>query len=338
VVDALLLVSFGGPEGPDDVMPFLEHVLRGRPVSSERVQEVATHYLRFGGVSPINAQNRLLLAALRDALARRQWDLPVYWGNRNWHPFLADAVRQMQLDGIRRAAAFVTSAYAGYSSCRQYLEGLEEARLASGGGAPELVKLRPFFNHPGFVTPFADGLRAARSEAGSAAPLLMSAHSIPCAAAASSDYERQVAETARLVAEGAGEAPDSWSLVFQSRSGSPQQPWLGPDVNDALRDLSGHPSTAIVVPIGFVSDHMEVVYDLDRQAAATAASRDMRLLRTATPSADPRFVAMILELVEEAEGRRRPSWLGNLGPAPFPCAVGCCPPPGAGRRPDSRSG
>ncbi len=325
--DALLLVSFGGPEGPDDVVPFLEHVLRGRPVGPERRREVADHYLAFGGVSPINAQNRGLLDALRDALARRQQDLPVYWGNRNWHPFLADAVRQMKSDGIRRAAAFVTSAYAGYSSCRQYLDDLDRARAGAGDGAPEIVKLRPYFNHPGFVTPFADGLRAARVEAGPTAPLLMSAHSIPCAAASTSDYDRQLTETARLVAEAAGEPPDRWSLVFQSRSGPPEQPWLGPDVNDALRNLPGGPSATIVVPIGFVSDHLEVVYDLDRQAAATARARGIRLLRTATPGTDPRFVAMILDLMEEAGGRRPPSWLGDLGPARFPCAGGCCPPP-----------
>ena len=237
----------------------------------------------------------------------------MYWGNRNWHPFLADAVRQMKSDGIRRAAAFVTSAYAGYSSCRQYLDDLDRARAGAGDGAPEIVKLRPYFNHPGFVTPFADGLRAARAEAGPTAPLLMTAHSIPCAAASTSDYDRQLSETARLVAEAAGEPPDRWSLVFQSRSGPPEQPWLGPDVNDALRHLPGGPSATIVVPIGFVSDHLEVVYDLDRQAAATARARGIRLLRTATPGTDPRFVAMILDLMEEAGGRRPPSWLGDLG-------------------------
>ena len=336
--DALLLVSFGGPEGPDEVVPFLEHVLQGRPVSPARMREVADHYLAFDGVSPINAQNRRLLGALREALTWGQRDLPVYWGNRNWHPFLADAVRQMKSDGIQRAAAFVTSAYAGYSSCRQYLEDLDRARAVAGDGAPEVVKLRPFFNHPGFVTPFADGLRAARAEAGPTAPLLMSAHSIPCAAASTSDYQRQLAETARLVAKVAGEPPDRWSLVFQSRSGPPDQPWLGPDVNDALRHLPGDLAATIVVPIGFVSDHLEVVYDLDRQAAATARARGIRLLRTATPGTDPRFVAMILDLMEEAEGRRSPSWLGDLGPALFPCATACCPPPAPVRAGRGRPG
>ena len=219
--DALLLVSFGGPEGPDDVLPFLDNVLRGRPVSPERREEVAAHYLSFGGVSPINNQNRLLAAALRQAVTERRSSLRVYWGNRNWHPFLADTVRQMQADGVRRAAALVTSAYAGYSSCRQYREDLARARAAVGPAPPEIVKLRPFFNHPGFVEPLAAGLRAARAEAGPAAPVLMSAHSIPCALAATSEYERQLRETARLVAEGAGESPDRWTLVFQSNRSQP---------------------------------------------------------------------------------------------------------------------
>jgi ferrochelatase len=329
--DAVLLVSFGGPEAPDDVFPFLENVLRGRSVPTDRMQQVAAHYLEFGGVSPLNEQNRKLVAALRDALAERHRDLPVYWGNRNWHPLLADTVRTMQMDGVRRAAAFVTSAYSGYSSCRQYLEDLARARATVGADAPELVKLRPYFNHPGFVEPLADGLGAARAKAGPEAPVLMTAHSIPCAMAAACDYERQLGETAGLVAALAGETPDRWSLVYQSRSGPPQQPWLEPDINDAIAALPRHPATAIVVPIGFVSDHMEVVYDLDLVAAATAAGRGIRLVRSATPGTDPRFVAMILDLLEEAEGRRAASFLGDMGPATFPCAAGCCPSPRPGR-------
>jgi ferrochelatase len=329
--DAVLLVSFGGPEGPDDVLPFLQNVLWGRSVPPDRMQQVAAHYLEFGGVSPLNDQNRKLVAALRDALAERHRDVPVYWGNRNWHPLLADTVRAMRTDGVRRAAAFVTSAYSGYSSCRQYLEDLARARAAVGADAPELVKLRPYFNHPGFVAPLADGLRAARAQAGPDAPVLMTAHSIPCAMAATCDYERQLAETARLVATLAGETPDRWSLVYQSRSGPPQQPWLEPDINDAIAALPRHPATVIVVPIGFVSDHMEVVYDLDRVAAATAAGCGIRLVRSATPGTDPRFVAMIPDLLEEAEGRRAPSFLGDTRPATFPCPAGCCPPPHPGR-------
>ena len=318
--DAVLLVSFGGPEGPDDVLPFLENVLRGRPVPPERLHQVAAHYLAFGGVSPINEQNRALRTALQARLP-----LPVYWGNRNWHPLLADTVRQMAADGVARAAAFVTAAYSSHSSCRQYLDDLAAARATVGPGAPELVKLRPYFNHPGFVDPLAEGLRAARAAAGPEAPVLMSAHSIPAGMAATSDYERQLAETARLVAARAGEPPGRWALVFQSRSGRPDQPWLGPDVNDAIGALPPSTEAVIVVPIGFVSDHMEVIYDLDRVAAATAAARGIRLLRTATPGTHPHFVAMIEELVEEAGGGQVAAAVGDMGPAPFPCPPGCCP-------------
>jgi ferrochelatase len=328
--DAVLLVSFGGPEGPEDVMPFLENVLRGRPVGRDRMEQVAAHYLEFGGVSPINEQNRKLAAALGDALAQRGWDLPVYWGNRNWHPYLAETVQRMQADGIRRAAAFATSAYSSYSSCRQYLGDLAQARATVGAGAPELVKLRPYFNHPGFVAPLADGLRTARAQAGPDAPVLMTAHSLPCPMAATCEYEQQLGEAARLVATLAGETSDGWRIVFQSRSGPPQQPWLEPEINDVIAALPHYP-TAIVVPIGFVSDHMEVVYDLDRVAAATAARRGISLLRSATPGTDPRFVDMILDLIAEAEGRRAPSFLGDMGPAAFPCAAGCCPPAAAPR-------
>jgi ferrochelatase len=333
--DAVLLVSFGGPEGPDDVLPFLENVLRGRSVPRDRMQQVAAHYLEFGGVSPINGHNRKLVASLRDALAQRHRDLPVYWGNRNWHPFLADTVRQMETDGVRRAAAFVTSAYSSYSSCRQYLEDLAQARTMVGADAPELVKLRPYFNHPGFVEPLANGLRTARAQAGPEAPVLMTAHSIPCTMAATCDYEKQVHETARLVGTLAGETTDQQRIVFQSRSGPPHQPWLEPDINDAIATLPPHPGTAIVVPIGFVSDHMEVVYDLDRVAASTAAGRGIRLVRSPTPGTDPRFVGMILDLVEEAEGQRPPSFLGDMRPVTFPCAAACCPHPPTSR-PNSR--
>ncbi|MGH8921611.1 MAG: ferrochelatase, partial [Actinomycetes bacterium] len=226
--DAVLLVSFGGPEGPDDVMPFLDNVLQGRDVPDARRQAVADQYRLFGGVSPINGHNRELLAAIREELETHGPDLPVYWGNRNWHPLLADTVATMGADGITRALAFVTSAYSSYSSCHQYLDDLFRARQAVGPGAPTIDKIRPFFNHPGFVEPSADRLRVARRQAGSDAPVLFSAHSIPRSMAAASDYERQLREHARLVAERA-DAPD-WQLVFQSRSGPPGQPWLEPDV------------------------------------------------------------------------------------------------------------
>jgi ferrochelatase len=321
--DAVLVVSFGGPEGPADVMPFLRNVLRGRPVSEERLHQVAGHYLEFGGVSPINGQNRALVAGLGRAFAERGQTLPVYWGNRNWHPYLHDVVETMAADGIRRAAAFVTSAYSSYSGCRQYLEDLARARQAVGTGAPEIVKLRPYFNHPGFVLPLADGLREARLEVGPDTPVLMSAHSIPLSMAAACEYERQLRETAGLVARAAAVPEERWTLVFQSRSGPPNQPWLGPDINDAIRALDDSPKAALVAPLGFVSDHMEVVYDLDRVAAATAAARGMRFVRSRTPGHDSRFITMVCDLVEEADGLRPPSALGEIGPVSCPCRGGC---------------
>jgi protoporphyrin/coproporphyrin ferrochelatase len=305
--DAVLVVSFGGPEGPDEVMPFLENVLRGRPVPPERKAEVAAHYHELGGVSPINGQNRELVTRLRRGLAGRGSPVPVYWGNRNWHPFLRDTLATMRSDGIRRAAAFVTSAYSSFSGCRQYVQDIEAAR-AGVPGAPEIVKLRAFYDHPGFVAPLADGLRDARAIAGPDAAVLMSAHSIPTAQAARCAYESQLRETARLVDHLAGEEVGGSSLVFQSRSGSPAQPWLGPDVNDAIAASSA--PAVIVVPIGFVSDHMEVVYDLDRRAAGVAASRSIRFFRSSTPGDDPRFVDMICDLVQEG--------------TPCPAVTGCC--------------
>jgi ferrochelatase len=320
--DAILLLSFGGPERPEDVRPFLANVLRGRPVPPERLDAVASHYLLFGGRSPINDLNRALLGALRELPSvGGRW--PLYWGNRNWRPFVADAVAQMAADGVRRAAVFVTSAYSSYSGCRQYLDDLRQAAIPGG---PELVKLRPYFNHPGFVEPLADGLRRARQEAGPGAAVLMSAHSIPAEAARRCDYREQLLETASLVAERAG--VDSWRLVFQSRSGGPGDDWLGPDVLEAIDALPPGAPSVVVAPIGFVSDHMEVVYDLDVAAAEAAAARGVRLVRSATPGSDPRFAAMVGELVAEMEdpGAHPPRALGRLGPRPCPCPDGCCPP------------
>jgi protoporphyrin/coproporphyrin ferrochelatase len=325
--DAVLLLSFGGPDGPDDVMPFLQNVVRGRPVPPERLEQVAAHYYLFGGVSPINAANRALREAISDALLTRGRSLPVYWGNRNWHPLLTDTVRTMSDDGIRTAAALVTSAYSSYSSCRQYLDDIDTAREAVGAGAPEIVKLRPYFNHAGFVGPLAEGLRTARLEAGPEAPVLMTAHSIPVAQAATCRYELELAETARLVAAEAGEPDRSWEIVYQSRSGGPGQPWLGPDINDAIEALPDAVRNVIVVPVGFVSDHMEVVFDLDHQAAATAAKRGIKMVRSATPGSHPDFAVMAAQLVEEMEDARPADSLGRLGPAPCPCDPGCCPRP-----------
>ena len=331
--DAFLLVSFGGPESRSDVIPFLENVTRGRGVPRERLEQVAEHYYRFGGVSPINAQCRDLLAAIEKDFAASGIDLPVYWGNRNWDPLLTDAVAAMAADGRQRAIAFVTSAYSSYSGCRQYLENIEQARAEVGPGAPQIDKLRPYFNHPGFVEPLAD---AARRAAETLPPsvmenfdLVFTAHSIPEAMAAASGpaggaYSRQLAEASRLVAERAGRGR-SWRLAYQSRSGPPSVPWLGPDVNDCLAELAGSGSAAVVlVPVGFVSDHLEVVYDLDVEAAQLAERLGLPLARAATPGTDPRFVAMITELVAERLSGQPPRALGDLGPSLDVCGSGCC--------------
>lgn len=311
--DALLLLSFGGPDGPEDVRPFLANVLRGRPVPPERVEQVAANYMLFDGRSPINDQNRVLLGALRERTGR-----PVYWGNRNWHPFLADTLAQMRDDGIGRAAVFATSAYSSYSGCRQYLEDMDRARAEVGPGAPELVKLRPFFDHPGFHGPLTEGLARAVAQAGPEAPVLMSAHSIPETMAATCDYEEQLKATASRVAAGAAVAPGRWRQVYQSRSGSPAQPWLGPDVLEAIAALPGDTRSVIVTPIGFVSDHMEVVYDLDTAAAEAARAQGMRFVRSATPGSHPAFADMVIDLVTELE---------RAGGGPTWCRPGCCPPP-----------
>ena len=330
-IDALLLLSFGGPDGPDDVMPFLANVLRGRPVPPERVEQVASNYMLFGGRSPINDQCRALLDAIAADFAATGRALPLYWGNRNWKPYLADTVARMRDDGIGSAAVFVTSAYSSYSGCRQYQEDMARARAEVGPGAPELYKLRPFFNHPGFVGPLAEALGAAVADAGPDAPVLMTAHSIPESMAAHCDYERQLDETAALVAGAAGVGPGRYRRVYQSRSGSPAQPWLGPDVLEAIADLPEGTASVVVAPIGFTSDHMEVVYDLDTQAAEAAAERGIRLVRAATPGCHPAFVSMVGDLLDEVTdpASHPPVALGPLGPRRWPCAEGCCPGPPA---------
>jgi protoporphyrin/coproporphyrin ferrochelatase len=330
--DAFLLVSFGGPEGPDDVMPFLENVTRGRGVPRQRLEHVAEHYYRFGGVSPINQECRNLLAAVEKDFAASDVDLPVYWGNRNWDPLLADTVAAMAADGRRHAIAFATSAYSSYSGCRQYLEDIERATEAVPG-APRIDKLRPFFNHPGFIEPLADAARRAgeslRSGVQDDYDLVFTAHSIPEAMSRASGpsgnaYPTQLAEASRLVAERLGRA-GSWRLVYQSRSGPPSVPWLVPDLDDCLKDLAGSGSKGVVlVPVGFVSDHMEVVFDLDIEAAETAERLGLPLARAATPGTDPRFIAMITELVAERLDGRPPRALGSMGPALSTCGSGCC--------------
>jgi ferrochelatase len=330
--DALLIVSFGGPERPDDVMPFLENVLRGKNVPRERMLEVAEHYHHFGGKSPINEQNRQLIAALRQELAAHGPDLPVYWGNRNWHPLLEDTLRQMQKDGIRRSLAFVTSAYSSYSSCRQYREDIARAREAVGEGAPLVDKIRAFHNHPAFIETLVARIRHVMDKLPptrrGAAHLIYTAHSIPLGMAQTSDYEQQLRETGRLVAEALGR--ESWRLVYQSRSGPPSQPWLEPDILDCLRDLksAGGSSDVVIAPIGFVSDHMEILFDLDTQARELCEELGLEMVRAETAGTDPRFIRMIRDLVvERTDENQKRLALGTLSPRPDQCPQDCCPAP-----------
>lgn len=326
--DAVLVVSFGGPEGPDDVMPFLENVLRGRPVPRERMLEVAEHYHHFGGVSPINVQNRALIAALEQELAAHGPRLPIYFGNRNWHPMLPDTLRKMRDDGVKRAIAFFTSAFSSYSGCRQYRENIAAAREQIGPDAPEVEKLRVFFNHPGYVEPMAgllaDSLGKIPAERRGAAEVLFTAHSIPLAMAANCRYELQLRESCRLVA-GLGGA-GNWKLVFQSRSGPPQQPWLEPDVGAAIREAHSRGVTDVIVaPIGFISDHMEVMFDLDIEALDISHELGVNMIRCPTVGTHPRFVQMIRELiVERMSDEPLRLCLGELGPSHDVCPIDCC--------------
>lgn len=344
--DALLLLSFGGPEGPEEVLPFLANVTRGRGIPAERLESVAQHYLHFGGVSPINGHNRTLIAAVEAELAAQRMRLPVYFGNRNWHPLVEDTLGRMQADGVRNALVFATSAWGGYSGCRQYQEDIARAREAVGPQAPELVKLRQFFDHPLFVAAVADAVTAAfaqlPTEQCAQARLVFTAHSVPQSADLAAGppeegghrYSRQVREASRLVAARAGVT--DYDVVWQSRSGPPQVPWLEPDIGQHLRALHAQDTCAVVVcPIGFVSDHLEVAWDLDTEAATVAQELGMGYARAATAGTDPRFVAMVLELVREhtdAAPARRLSTVGAAGCTRngAPCAVGCCEPP---RRP-----
>ncbi|MFI0899695.1 ferrochelatase [Streptomyces sp. NPDC020983] len=349
--DALLLLSFGGPEGPDDVVPFLENVTRGRGIPRERLKEVGRHYFLFGGVSPINAQNRELLDALRKDFAEHGLDLPVHWGNRNWAPYLTDTLREMSDAGYRRVLVLATSAYASYSGCRQYRENLADALAvlaAEGRALPQVDKLRHYFNHPGFVGPMADATLSALAElppqVRAGARLAFTTHSIPTAAADTSGpaeghgdggaYVAQHLDTARLVADAvrAADGVDRpWELVYQSRSGAPTVPWLEPDICDHLEQQHADGAPAVVmVPIGFVSDHMEVKYDLDTEAAAKAAELGLPVARAATVGADPRFAAAVRELVLERAATERGQAvercaLGALGPSHDVCPRGCCP-------------
>ena len=347
--DALLVLSFGGPEKPEDVVPFLENVTRGRGIPRERLEQVGEHYFLFGGKSPINDQNRALIEALEKDLAEQGIDLPVYFGNRNWDPYLADTLAQMAADGVQRAAVFATSAYSSWSSCRQYRENLFDA-VEQVEGAPRLDKLRQYYNHPGFIEPAVDACLAALAElpdGGDRARLVFVTHSIPTAMAETSGsedplgqpreaYVRQhrsaVDEVARRVHEATGRA-HRHDLVYCSRSGAPSTPWLEPDVNDHLEELATDGVSAVVLmPIGFVSDHMEVIYDLDTEAMETAERLGIAAVRAATAGVDPRFVAMVRDLLleraaaERGEAPERPA-VGSMPAGPDICGAGCCPNP-----------
>ncbi|MEE8583323.1 MAG: ferrochelatase [Acidobacteriota bacterium] len=327
--DALFVVSFGGPEGMEEVMPFLESVVRGRPVPRDRLLEVARHYQQFDGVSPLNAQNRALIKALKAEFEAHRISLPIYWGNRNWHPLLPHALRQMADDGVQRALAFYTSPYSSYSGCRQYRENIEEARRQAGSEAPVVEKLRVFFNHPGFIGPNAEKVQQALQQIPqdrrSAAILLFSAHSIPLAMARNCRYNDQLQEVCRLVAQELGHP--HYRLVYQSRSGPPQQAWLEPDICAALTELRDEGrQDAVIAPIGFISDHMEVVFDLDTEALEHCRQIGLNMVRAATVGTHPQFVAMIRELVQEriSPAQAKPRALGPLGLSPRQCSKDCC--------------
>jgi ferrochelatase len=344
--DAILLLSFGGPEGPDDVVPFLENVTRGRGVPRERLEEVAEQYLLFGGRSPINGQNEALLDALRAELDRRGCDLPLYWGNRNWSPFVEDVLGEITAAGHRRVLAVPTSAYSSYSACRQYLDDIDRAVAAvreAGGDPPAVDKVRPYWNHPGFVLAMVERVHAALETLAPAdrnrARLVFTAHSVPLSMAETSDYQAQLLDEATMIVERAavprpatartgGHGDRSWDLVYQSRSGPPQVPWLGPDIVDHLHELHERgEDVVVVVPIGFTSDHMEVAYDLDTQAAEAAAALGMTMVRAGTVGIHPLFVRGLVDVLDEHLLGRLPAAIGALGPRVNPCRRGCCPAP-----------
>jgi ferrochelatase len=335
--DAFLLLGFGGPESPDEVMPFLRHVTAGRNVPDERLLAVAEHYQHFDGVSPINQQNRELLAALGEAFPTQGIDLPLYWGNRNSAPWLTHTVQHMAEDGVRRALVLATSATGGYSGCRQYRENLRDART---DGSPELVKLRHFFNHPGFIEANADRVREALETTDQDARLVFTAHSIPVSMNESAGptgnlYLEQQRETARLVAEALRGPGAEFDLVWQSRSGPPQVPWLEPDVNDHLETLAAQGVHSVVVaPTGFVSDHLEVLWDLDNEARETCERLGLAMTRAGTAGTHAAFVQAICDLVRERTDGAERLAVGPMGPSwdECPFEAGCCAPP---RRPSA---
>lgn len=331
--DAILFVSFGGPEGRDDVIPFLENVLRGRNVPRERMLAVAEHYYHFDGISPINQQNRELIMAVEKRLREIGIGLPVYWGNRNWHPLLTDCVEQMKRDGIRRALAFVTAAVSSYSSCRQYRQNILDACDKVGDDAPVIDKIRVFYNHPNFIAANVARVQEAIArlpvESQSDLRILFTAHSIPCSMSNTSRYVPQLQESCRLVAEQLGVPADRWELVYQSRSGRPEDPWLEPDILDVLREIPENSKQGIVVvPIGFLSDHMEVLYDLDTEAADLCKERNLQMQRAGTVGTHPLFVEMVAKLIaERVQGGTPREAIGEYGPSHDVCPQDCCPAP-----------
>ncbi len=326
--DAILIVSFGGPEGMADVMPFLENVTRGRNVPPERLKVVAHHYEMFDGVSPINEQNRRIIAALKDVLEKQGPHFPIYWGNRNWHPFLKDTFEEMKRDGIKKVLAFVTSAYSSYSSCKQYLEDIKRAQDAVGEGAAQVDKLRPFFNHPLFIECNVEHLQNALNKIPAdlqkETRVVFTAHSIPNSMSSGCEYANQLQEASRLIAEKAG--VNHWELAYQSRSGPPTIPWLEPDILDVLNRLkSNNCKSVVVAPIGFISDHMEVIYDLDYEAKNLAQELEITFERASTASTNPKFIQMIRELIVERIEGKEAACIGNLRALPDNCTPECCP-------------
>lgn len=333
--DSILIVSFGGPEGPADVMPFLENVLRGRNVPKERMEAVAEHYQHFGGKSPINDQNRSLIKALEDLLSEKGPKLPIYFGNRNWHPLLVDTLKKIKNDGHKNCIAFFTSIFSSYSGCRQYRENIEQAQNLVGDGAPRVSKVRMSYNHPDFIEVMQDRVNEAKSklpkEVADDAVLVFTAHSIPLSMAKNCNYEKHFAESSRLVAEAF--PGHRYQLAYQSRSGSPHSPWLEPDIGDEIKKLHDQGAkSVIVVPIGFVSDHMEVIYDLDTEAKNLASELGLPFIRAGTAGTHPKFISMIRDLIIERVNQipDRPA-LGDHGPCHDICPINCCLPGNEGR-------
>ena len=335
--DAILIMSFGGPEGPDEVVPFMENVTRGRNIPRERLEEVSEHYKLFGGISPINSQNRALIAALEEELAENGPQLPIYFGNRNWHPMITDTVRQMRDDGIKRALAFFTSGFSCYSGCRQYRENIIQAIEEVGEGAPEFDKVRVFYNHPGFIIPMVENVRKAleqfSEEERENVHITFTAHSIPMGMARNSAYEQQLQESCRIMAEQLG--TEDYALVYQSRSGPPHMPWLEPDILDYMEEINekGIKNT-VIVPIGFISDHMEVMFDLDTEAVDKAKELDMKMVRADTVGTVKPFVRMIRDLIVErmTANPERPA-MGKFDANHDVCPIDCCLPGARPSRP-----